>query len=160
MKIKIFAVGGTIDKVYFDRKSDYQVGEPTIEQILRDASVSFEYECESVLKKDSLDMTDADRRLLYDRIAADPNRLVLVTHGTDTMIQTAKTLQGLRGKVIVLTGAIEPARSKTSDAPFNVGSAVTAVQLLPEGVYIALHGRIFDPGRVTKNRERNRFEET
>ena len=160
MKIKIFTIGGTIDKVYFDKKSKYEVGEPQIGEILEEANVTFEYEFESILKKDSLDLTDNDRQLIYDRIETDDSKYILVTHGTDTMIQTAKKLQTIPDKVIVLTGAIEPARSKTSDAPFNIGSAIAALQLLPPGVYLAINGRIFYPDKVRKNMELNRLEET
>ena len=158
--MKIFTVGGTIDKVYFDKKSKYEVGEPLIGEILEEANVTFEYELESILKKDSLDLTDKDRQLIYDRIETDESKYILVTHGTDTMIQTAKKLQTISDKVIVLTGAIEPARSKTSDAPFNIGSAIAALQLLPPGVYLAINGRIFYPDKVRKNIELNRLEET
>jgi len=159
MKIKIYTTGGTIDKIYFDKKSKYEVGEPTVEQILSEAQVNFDYECESLLKKDSLDMTDDDRRLLYEKISSDVHKHVIVVHGTDTMIETAQKLKGIAKKVIVLTGAIEPARSKLSDAPFNIGSAVAAVQVLPAGVYIAFNGRIYDPSKIRKNIELNRFEE-
>ena len=159
MKIKVYTTGGTIDKVYFDKKSKYEVGEPTVEQILSEAQVNFDYECESLFKKDSLDMTDDDRRLLFDRILSDAHTYVIVIHGTDTMIETAQKLIGIPNKVIVLTGAIEPARSKVSDAPFNIGSAVIAVQVLPAGVYIAFNGRIYHPSKIRKNMELNRFEE-
>ena len=160
MKIKIFTVGGTIDKIYFDNRSKYEVGEPQIGDILEEANVIFGYELESIMRKDSLDLTDGDRQLIYDRIESDENHRILVTHGTDTVLETAKKLQSIPNKVIVLTGAIEPARSKSSDAPFNVGSAIAALQLLPPGVYLAINGRIFDPNRVKKNLELNRFEET
>lgn len=159
MKIKFVAVGGTIDKVYFDKKSEYQVGVSVIGEILRDANANFEYEYESMIQKDSLDMTEADRQLVYEKIAADDHQYIVVTHGTDTMIQTAKKLQNIPNKVIVLTGAMEPAKFKSSDAPFNIGCAVAAVQSLSPGVYIAMNGRIFNPNKVWKNRELNRFEE-
>jgi L-asparaginase len=159
MQIKIFAVGGTIDKVYFDKKSKYEVGEPTAGQILREAMVNFDYQCESLLKKDSLDMTAEDRQLIFDKIKSADHKYIVVTHGTDTIIETAKKLIGITDKVIVLTGAIEPARSKSSDASFNIGSAVAAVQLLPAGVYVAINGRIFDPNKIRKNMDLNRFEE-
>ena len=159
MKIKFYTTGGTIDKVYFDKKSKYEVGEPTVEQILREAQVTFDYECESLFKKDSLDMTKDDRRLLFDTISSDSHKHFVVIHGTDTMIETAQELIGIPNKVIVLTGAIEPARSKISDAPFNIGSAVAAVQVLPAGVYIVFNGRIYDPSKIRKNMELNRFEE-
>jgi L-asparaginase len=159
MQIKIFAVGGTIDKIYFDKKSKYQVGEPAVDQVLKEANINFAYQIESILRKDSLDMTDGDRQLIFDKIGADDHKHVIVTHGTDTIIETAKKIMTIRDKVIVLTGAIEPARSKSSDAPFNIGSAVAAVQLLPAGVYIVMNGRVFDPNTVQKNVELNRFEE-
>ena len=159
MKIKFFAVGGTIDKVYFDKKSEYQVGEPIVGQILREANVNFEFECESIIRKDSLDMTDDDRQLIFDKIEADDHKCIVLTHGTDTMIETAKKLVGIPNKVIVLTGAVEPARFRSSDATFNIGSALAAVQLLPVGVYIVINGRIYNPNKVRKNIELNRFEE-
>lgn len=159
MKIKFIAVGGTIDKVYFDRISEYQVGESAIGEILRDANVTFDYTCESMIHKDSLDMTDDDRQEIHDTIAADEHRYIIVTHGTDTMIHTAKKLQTIPNKVILLTGAVVPAKFRTSDAPFNIGCAIAAVQSLPPGVYIAMNGRILDPNKARKNRELNLFEE-
>ncbi len=158
MKIKFFAVGGTIDKVYFDQKSNYKVGEPGVHDILKDANVTFDYECESILQKDSLDMTETDRQLVFEKIQADEHRYIIVTHGTDTMVATARVLEPIQGKVIVLTGSMQPARFKASDAEFNIGVAVAAVQIMPEGVYIAMNGRIFDPDKVKKNWEQNRFE--
>jgi L-asparaginase len=159
MNIKFYAVGGTIDKVYFDRISDYQVGESMLVDILREAKVTFDYECDSLIHKDSLDMTDADRQMLFERIESDKNQRIVVTHGTDTMIETARKLQGIENKTVVLTGAMQPAKFKSSDAEFNVGFAVAAVQTLPPGVYIAMNGRIFDPDKVRKHRELNRFED-
>ena len=158
MKIKFFAVGGTIDKVYFDQKSNYKVGEPGVHDILKDANVTFDYECESILQKDSLDMTETDRQLVFEKIQADEHRYIIVTHGTDTMVATARVLEPIQDKVIVLTGSMQPARFKVSDAEFNIGVAVAAVQIMPEGVYIAMNGRIFDPDKVKKNWEQNRFE--
>ncbi len=159
MKIKIFTVGGTIDKVYFDQKSEYQVGDPGATQILREANITVDYEWESLMRKDSLDLTEDDRRIIAEKIRSDKNERVLVTHGTDTMRETARFLQRIPEKTIVLTGAMSPARFKESDAPFNIGFAMAAVQLLPSGVYLAMNGRIFTPDRVVKNRQRNCFEE-
>ncbi len=160
MKIKFITTGGTIDKVYFDAKSEYEVGSPQVREVLGDALVSFQFEVESILRKDSLELTDADRALIREKIESDPCPFVIVTHGTDTMIHTARMLKGIPGKTIVLTGAIQPALFRQSDAVFNIGMAVGAVQSLPPGVYIAMNGRIFDPDRARKNLELNRFEES
>jgi len=159
MTIRILATGGTIDKIYFDAKSQYQVGEPQIVEVLREANVTFEYEVLSLLRKDSLEMTAEDRRRIREAIEADEHRHFVVTHGTDTMVETAQALRGIPGKTIVLTGSMQPARFRMTDAVFNIGCAVTAVQLLPEGVYLAMNGQVFRPDRVTKNVALNRFEE-
>ena len=154
----IVTTGGTIDKIYFDAKSDYQVGEPQIGGILEDFRVAFRFHVIPLLRKDSLFVTDDDRQLLRATIAAQDETQVLVTHGTDSMVQTAEVLAGIPGKTIVLTGALNPARFEGSDAVFNIGCAVGAVQSLPAGVYIAMNGRIWDPRKVRKNVEANRFE--
>lgn len=160
MKIAIYTMGGTIDKIYFDDLSDYVVGEPQAGEILKEAQAAFEFSVNEVLRKDSLHLTDEDRALLRERIAADPCPLILVTHGTDTMAETAKALMGLPEKVIVFTGALSPARFKGSDAGFNIGCAVGAVQSLPPGVYISMNGVVFEAGKVRKNRAAGRFEAT
>ncbi len=159
MKIKFFAIGGTIDKVYFDALSNYQVGPPGIESIIREARVNFDYEVVSLLKKDSLDMTPEDRKLIHDAVTKENSKHIVITHGTDTMVETAMVLKAIEGKVIVLTGAMEPACFKSSDASFNLGSAVAAVQTLPPGVYIAINGRVFDPEKVKKDRNLKQFTE-
>lgn len=159
MKIKIFSVGGTIDKVYFDALSAYQVGFPSVRAILEGLPIAFEYEIESLLRKDSLDMDDADRQLVRSRVAVETCAKIIITHGTDTMIETGKALLGIEGKCIVLTGAMEPANFKSSDAVFNIGVAVGAVSSLPNGVYIAMNGRVFDPLKCRKNRQLGVFEE-
>ena len=154
----IVTTGGTIDKVYFDAKSDYQVGEPQIGRILQELGVAFRFHVIPLLRKDSLFVDDADRQLLRATIAAQAEQQVLVTHGTDSMVQTASVLADIPGKTIVLTGALNPARFEGSDAEFNIGCAVGAVQSLPPGVYIAMNGRIWDPRKVRKNVDANRFE--
>jgi len=159
MKIKIITTGGTIDKIYFDRKSEFQIGDPQIAEVLKGANVTLEYEICPLLRKDSLDLTDADRGLIHDTVGADSSRLFVITHGTDTMIQTARALQDIPGKVIVLTGAMQPARFRMTDAVFNIACAVTAVQLLQDGVYLAMNGRIFQPDKAAKNVAMNRFED-
>ncbi|GAB4263155.1 MAG: asparaginase domain-containing protein [Deferrisomatales bacterium] len=157
--IQIFTTGGTIDKIYFDRKSEYQVGEPQVGEVLREAHVTFPYRIRSVLRKDSLELTDDDRAAIRQAVVDTECSRVVITHGTDTMVETARALRGIPGKVIVLTGAMQPARFRQTDAVFNIACAVTAVQLLPPGVHIAMNGRIFDPARARKNVAENRFEE-
>jgi L-asparaginase len=159
-RIKFYTTGGTIDKVYFDAKSEFQVGPPQVREVLQEAKVTFEYEIESILRKDSLDMTEADRQLVRERVQAAECGWIVVTHGTDTMVQTARALAGIPGKTIVLTGSMQPARFRLTDAVFNIGTAIGAVQSLPPGVYIVMNGRIFDPRLTRKNLERNCFEET
>jgi L-asparaginase len=159
MKIKLFTTGGTIDKVYFDAKSEYEVGSPQVMEVLKEANVTVEYEIESILRKDSLEMTDEDRNLIQSRVASDSCRLIVITHGTDTLIQTARALLGIPEKTIVLTGSMQPARFRVTDASFNIGSAVAAVQCLAPGVYVAMNGRIFDPQKARKNLVNNCFED-
>ena len=157
-ELLVITTGGTIDKVYFDDKSDYQVGEPQIGRILQELGVAFRFNVIPILRKDSLHINAEDRELLRATISAQPMRHVLVTHGTDTMVETAQVLASIADKTIVLTGALNPARFRGSDADFNIGAAVGAVQSLPAGVYIAMNGRIWDPGKVRKNVAANRFE--
>ena len=154
----VVTTGGTIDKIYFDDKSDYQIGDPQIGRILEELGVAFRFSVIPIIRKDSLHITGEDRELLRATIAAQPARHVLVTHGTDTMVETAKVLATIPDKTIVLTGALNPARFRGSDAEFNIGTAVGAVQCLPAGVYIAMNGRIWEPGKVRKNVAANRFE--
>ncbi len=156
--LQIFTTGGTIDKVYFDSLSDYQVGHPLAEEVLRQAHVAFPFTVTSLMKKDSIEMDDADRaavRAAVERCAAGR---VLITHGTDTMADTARALDGIPGKTIVFTGSLTPARFQESDAFFNIGFAVAAARILPSGVYVAMQGRVFEAGRVRKDRAHNRFE--
>ena len=168
MTIHILTTGGTIDKVYFDAESAYEIGDPQITEILRAAGVAFEATVETVLRKDSLEMTEADRALVADRVRACDGPYVVVTHGTDTMAETARTVAaalaedaasgGPADKTVVFVGSLAPARFKATDAEFNVGFAVAAVQTLAPGVYVAMNGRVFDPHHVRKSRARNRFE--
>ena len=158
MKLSIYTMGGTIDKIYFDDLSEYEVGTPQAGEILREAKAAVEFTVHEVARKDSLHLTAQDREALRAAIAADPGRLALVTHGTDTMTDTAQALMDLPGKVIVFTGALSPARFKGSDAPFNLGCAVGALQSLPPGVYICMNGLVFEADKVRKNRAAGRFE--
>jgi L-asparaginase len=158
MDLKIFTMGGTIDKIYFDAKSDYEVGPPQIAEVLREANVLLKYAVEPVMSKDSLELTEEDRLLLKLRIEADPCRRIMVTHGTDTMIETAKVLSGIPDKTIVLTGSLQPALFRVTDAVFNIGFAIAAAECLPPGAYVAMNGKIFDPRHSRKNVKENRFE--
>ena len=159
-QVKIFCTGGTIDKVYFDALSEYQIGDPVISGILKEALANFSYEVESIIKKDSLEITDEDRDEIYKHVKDDSCTHILITHGTDTMIDTAQRLQEITDKTIVLTGAMQPARFRKTDAIFNVGYAIAAAQLLPVGVYLAMNGQIFTPNAVQKNRAEAQFEAT
>jgi L-asparaginase len=159
MFIRFVTTGGTIDKIYFDDLSQYEVGESQIQHILHEGLVAFDYEVVPLLHKDSLEVTDEDRAKLREYIASDDAERFVVTHGTDTMPDSAEALEGLEGKTIVLTGALTPARFKTTDAMFNVGMAVATAQVAPPGVYIAMSGQVFEAGHVRKNRAENRFEE-
>ena len=157
-EISIITVGGTIDKVYFDAKSEYEVGPPNIEKVLAELNLSISYGINSLMRKDSLDLTDEDRVLIGVTVAGDPCNRIVITHGTDTMVETALQLITIADKTIVLTGALEPALFKTSDAVFNIGCALGAVQSLAPGVYIAMNGKIFPADKVRKNLQENRFE--
>lgn len=157
-KLLIITTGGTIDKIYFDDKSDYQIGEPQISQILHAMHVAFDFEVSALMRKDSLHLDDNDRKLIRDVVAASAASHVLITHGTDSMIETAAVLKGIENKTIVLTGALNPARFRDSDAVFNIGCAVGAAQSLPPGTYIVMNGKVWEPSKVRKNRRENRFE--
>jgi len=158
MFIRFITTGGTIDKIYYDALSRFEVGESQVKHILGEGLVQFDYDAVALLHKDSLEMTDADRATVRDYIAKDDANLYIVTHGTDTMPEMADALVGLPGKTIVLTGALTPARFRATDAVFNVGLAVAAVQVAEPGVYIAMNGQVFAAGKVRKNRDENRFE--
>ena len=126
-KITIFTVGGTIDKVYFDASSEYKVGVPYIGRILERYKVYFDFEINTLLRKDSLELTDDDRTLISKEVSLCENERILITHGTDTMEDTARALSAIKNKVIVLTGALLPANFKETDADFNVGTALGAL---------------------------------
>ena len=168
-QILVITAGGTIDKVYFDAKSDFEVGQSVVTELLAEAHVHTGYKVVEVMRKDSLDMTDADRalirRTIYEELTqtsgASLAPRVIITHGTATMTDTAGELASLVGELqatIVLTGALSPARFARSDATFNVGMAFATVQCASPGVYIVMNGQVFDGLNVVKNRAQNRFE--
>ncbi len=158
MELKVFCTGGTFDKVYFDALSDYQIGDPQVSWILEQANVSFEYGIESILKKDSLEITDQDRAAIVTKVQQEPCARIVITHGTDTMADTALALQKIPNKTIVLVGAMQPARFRDSDALFNIGFAVAAATLSAPGVYVAMNGKLFAADQVQKNRAAGKFE--
>ena len=158
MFIRFITTGGTIDKIYFDEMSRFEVGESQVDHILSEALVRVEHDVVPLFRKDSLALTDEDREALRDYVLKDDATRYVITHGTDTMSETASVLAGIPGKTIVLTGALSPARFKSTDAVFNVGMAVAAAQTAGPGVYIAMSGQIFDGTAVRKNREANCFE--
>ncbi len=159
MHLEIFTTGGTIDKVYFDAKSSFEVGDPQIVEVLREANLCIDYRVTQIMRKDSLELTDADRETIRHSVESSEAGNIVITHGTDTMIDTAKALAQVAGKTIVLTGAMQPARFRRTDAVFNIASAMMAAQILPAGVYIVMNGQVFDPNAARKNVALNRFEE-
>ena len=158
MAIAIFTTGGTIDKVYFDAKGAFAVGTPMVESLLAQARVEAPVSITPLLRKDSLELTREDRNVVVEAVRACAEPQVIITHGTDTMVETGLALAAVPGKTIVLTGALQPGRFADSDAPFNLGMAVAAVQLLPPGVYIAVNGLVRLAAGLRKNRDENRFE--
>lgn len=158
MRIVFLTTGGTIDKVYFDAASRFEVGETVVDKILRDSGVTFEFEVVPLMRKDSLEIRDTDREAIRAAVSVRDESRIIVTHGTDTMVDTARVLTGVPDKTIVMTGALSPARFQASDAVFNIGLAVAAVQTCPPGVWIAMSGQVFQWDEVRKNRTLNRFE--
>ena len=142
-EILIVTTGGTIDKVYVDQKSDYQVGQTIIGSLLNEAQVTHLYRIMEVLQKDSVDLNDADRQTIHSAIVGDLSALIIVTHGTDTMTDTAQYLSDIEGKTIIMARSLAPARFAMTDAMFNVGMAVAAVRAMYHGVYIAINSTVF-----------------
>lgn len=155
--IEVFTTGGTIDKVYFDALSEYQVGPTALPDILAENNVRAPHRVTQLMRKDSLELTDADRAVIRRAVEGSDAERILITHGTDTMVETARALGHPDGKTVVLTGALQPATLRNSDAAFNVGFAFAAVQTLPAGVYIAMNGRVFNPAYVRKDRVAGQF---
>ena len=156
--LEILTTGGTIDKVYFDKKSNYEVGDPFVEELLHKMNVNISFKVKSLMKIDSLDMTDIHREEILNYIKNSNTNNFLITHGTDSIVETAIYLKKISDKTIVLTGSLKPAIFIDNDAIFNVGSALTSAQILKNGVYIVINGQIFNPDNVRKNLEKNIFE--
>ncbi len=155
--ILVFTTGGTIDKQYFDAISRYAITETIIARLLEVARVTHPFRVEEVMRKDSLDIVDADRASLAARVRNVAESRIVITHGTDTMTDTARTLAGIPGKTIVLVGALTPARFAESDAAFNLGMAFAVAQIAPPGVYITMNGSVFDGNKVAKDRDMGQF---
>lgn len=155
--VLILTTGGTIDKLYFDALSSYQVGDTVVDRLLQTARVTLPYRIVELMRKDSLELTDADRAIIAAAVAEAPERRIVITHGTDTMTDTARALAHVAGKTIVLVGALAPARFAESDATFNLGMAFAAVQTAAPGVWIAMNGTMFNGARVRKDRSVNAF---
>lgn len=158
MSIALITTGGTIDKVYFDSKGGYEIGVPLAEHILHNGRVACDVDFIELFRKDSLNITDNDRSAIRDAVIGCTATRIIVTHGTDSMADTAKALIGVPRKTIVLTGAFQPARFSDSDAPFNLGMAVATVQVAPSGVYVVANGQVFRAPNLRKNVSRERFE--
>jgi L-asparaginase len=156
--LEILTTGGTIDKVYFDKKSNYEVGDPFVEELLHKMNVNISFKVKSLMRIDSLDMTDIHREVILKHIINSNANNFLITHGTDSIVETAIYLKKITDKTIVLTGSLKPAIFIDNDAIFNVGSALTSAQILNNGVYIVINGQVFNPDNVRKNLEKNVFE--
>jgi L-asparaginase len=155
--IVVVTTGGTIDKIYFDALSQYQIGESVVHRLLEVGRVAYPFRIVEAVRKDSLDLTPEDREMVRAKVAELPTTRVVVTHGTDTMTETARVLASIRDKTIVFTGSLSPARFSESDATFNLGMAFATVQIAPPGVYIAMSGQVFRADRVRKDRAAGRF---
>jgi L-asparaginase len=161
--VRLFVTGGTFDKAYNELDGTLFFEDTHLPEMLRLGRCRLELSIRTLMMIDSLDMTDADRALIVEQCRTAAERRIVITHGTDTMVETARALAAafpLDGhKTIVLTGAMVPYAFGSSDGLFNLGSALSFVQLLPAGVYVAMNGRCFPSDRVQKNRETGVFEE-
>jgi L-asparaginase len=160
MQIRILVTGGTFDKEYDELTGTLYFRDTHVQEMLRRGRARLELAIETVMMIDSLDMDDRGRASIVARCGAASERAIVVTHGTDTMVETARALaaSGLSGRTIVLTGAMVPYAFGSSDGLFNLGSALSFAQVLPPGVYIAMNGRHFPWNRVRKNRQTGAFE--
>ena len=160
MAIRVFITGGTFDKEYDEIHGRLYFKDTHIHEMLRLGRCRVDVAVRTLMMVDSLEMTDADRALILENCRQAPEERIVVTHGTDTMVDTARVLaEGLEGKTVVLTGAMVPYAFGSSDGLFNLGSALSFAQALPPGVYVAMNGRCFTWDRVRKNRQTGVFEE-
>lgn len=159
-EILVLTTGGTIDKQYFDALSQYAITDSVIARLLETGRVLHPFRIEEVMRKDSLEIDAGDREAIAERVGASPNTHIVITHGTDTMTETAKRLAQIPGKTMVLVGALAPARFAESDATFNLGMAFATAQVAPPGVYITMNGSVFRGDKVIKDREAGQFVAT
>jgi L-asparaginase len=160
MPIQIFITGGTFDKEYNELNGELFFKDTHLPEMLILGRSRLVVATETLMMIDSLDMTDEDRVMIADRCNKSAADKILITHGTDTMVETGKTLAELvKGKTIVLTGAMVPYKFGSSDGLFNLGSALAFVQALPAGIYVAMNGRYFNWDNVWKNRQSGEFAE-
>jgi L-asparaginase len=161
--IRIFVTGGTFDKEYNELTGSLSFKDTHLPEMLRLGRSRVDVSVRTLMMIDSLDMTDADRAIVVDQCRHAAEGRIVITHGTDTMVETAAALARAlpveSGKTLVLTGAMIPYAFGSSDGLFNLGSALSFVQVLPPGVYVAMNGRCFTADRVRKNRESGVFEE-
>lgn len=158
-EIAFITTGGSIDKSYSCYSSNFEIEDSLINQILSNALVSFKYQVRSILKKDSLDINLNDRMKIYDVVKKLHQTKLIITHGTDTMNLTANFLKDLaKEKTIVITGSLKPAIFSNTDAVLNIGMAVSAVQILPPGVYIAMNGLVLSAENIEKDMKKMQFK--
>ena len=159
-QIRVFVTGGTFDKVYDELTGRLYFRDTHLHEMLRLGRCRVPVSIRTLMMIDSLEMTDADREIVVDNCRTCPEPRILVTHGTDTMVETAHALaEAGIPKTIVLTGAMIPFAFGSSDGLFNLRSALSFAQVLSPGVYVAMNGRCFDWNAVRKNRETGFFEE-
>ena len=159
MAIRILVTGGTFDKEYDEIHGRLFFQESHLPEMLRLGRCRLEVNVRTIMMVDSLDMSDADREAIAQNCRQCEEARIVITHGTDTMVETAKVLaQRVEGKTIVLTGAMIPYAFGSSDGMFNLGSALSFVQVLPPGVYVAMNGKCFAWDAVRKNRQTGVFE--
>jgi L-asparaginase len=160
MSIRIFITGGTFDKEYNELNGQLYFKDSHLPEMLDLGRNLVPVEIRTLMMVDSLEMTAADRELITDHCLKSPEERIIITHGTDTMAESARLIaQKVTDKTIVLTGAMIPYKFGSSDGLFNLGSAMAFVQTLPHGVYVAMNGRYFHANNVRKNKETGEFEE-
>jgi L-asparaginase len=160
MPIRILVTGGTFDKEYNERTGQLFFRDTNVGEMLNLGRSRLDVSIRTIMMVDSLEMTDADRDLIVQNCLQSEEACIVITHGTDTMTDTAAAVAAaVTGKTVVLTGAMIPYAFGSSDGLFNLGSALSFVQVLPPGVYLAMNGKCFPWDRVRKNRERGEFEE-